>query len=269
MTETLQRIDDVLPSGSRSLSEISQDIAQAQMRLAEKASEVIQEAIRIGEALLEAKALLPDGEFTNWCENNVAMSQGSRANYMRIAEFKDKLPGEILNPRALDNGYGGAVTAASRQPASLKPALQYIRTLGLTRHTGRWKPDQDEIRRLNEEGVSRKDIAAMLGCHIDTVKVALLSKEQYAARRRRRENVRRARERLIRDAKRREAMKNASPDLAEAYSLLRKCLQHAQSAHDAYHPGNARKTLVSALSYLHKAEDALARAETLAKLEVQ
>ena len=45
---------------------------------------VIFGAIEIGEKLMEAKSLVPQGEWGNWLENNVAYSQSTAENFMKL-----------------------------------------------------------------------------------------------------------------------------------------------------------------------------------------
>ncbi len=57
-----------------------------------KMRSTVQDAIRAGEILAQVKERLPHGDFLPWIKLNCRFSQQSASNYMRLFEYRSKLP---------------------------------------------------------------------------------------------------------------------------------------------------------------------------------
>jgi hypothetical protein len=100
----------------------------------------------------------------------------------------------------------------------------------------------------------------MLGSSLGAVYVACMSASEKKQRRAQYAENRRRVKQALKQAEKQQQLKNVSGDLAEAYSLVRKALQHAQVARDNYPNIPARRTMEKVLRCLHEAEDGIALA---------
>ena len=112
------------------LTELIQDIHTRLKRSGE-------DVYHIGKALIEAKALIPQGEFTPWLEREFGMSERSAQNFMRVARSFDGKTATVavLSPTALyllageDDAVVGAAVAASNQGISVdRPLAQALKS---------------------------------------------------------------------------------------------------------------------------------------------
>lgn len=115
------------------------------------AAAALRHAIATGEFLLQARELVPRGEWEQWVFNNFRAPTMSRP-YMRLARYKHLLPGDV--------------------ELSQIEALRYLRGLPGT-HGG---SPQHEIDRLRDEGVrlrtagfSQRETASILGVTKNTI----------------------------------------------------------------------------------------------------
>lgn len=95
---------------ARTIEAITEDILECKSR----AGEAI---LRIGQCLIEAKEMLPHGEWLPWLEERVEFSQRTAQNFMRLAR-------EWTNTQVLaDLGYAKALTLLALPPAEREEFL--------------------------------------------------------------------------------------------------------------------------------------------------
>lgn len=173
--------------------------------------DALEHAILCGEALIEAKKQVPDGQWTKWIEGNLEMGSGAVSRYVRIATYREHL------------------LAANDRPRSLNAAITYLKAIEAPRlvsGSGR-KPtfDVDEARRLRELGVTYREIGKMLGVSDQAVQQQLKPDQR---RRKMRQNAadksrRRAEARVADQERVDQEVANIGGDIAGAYILLRRC----------------------------------------------
>lgn len=239
---------EVLEPGERTLDELATIVNSEHHETLGALLNALQHAIRAGDALIEARQKCEERNiaWAGWREDHISFANQTCDKYIRLAYYKAYLPAELLNAPYEPNRPG------------LTVALEYLR--GLPRPD--WKNanrllDYEEVRRLHKAGVPNKEIARLLGAAPGTVRRAAMSVSE-----RRKFDYRKTRmkEARVRERQRAEvAQLNAPPDLADAYSLIRKALQRVQAAHDAT-KHSERGGLGFAITNLHHAEDAVARA---------
>jgi hypothetical protein len=126
------------------LSSLVAVIAEHHERAMEAGRALLEHAIACGDALLEAKALVPPGEWTQWVETN--LPDGVRLtmtrNYMRLAALKERVDPDL------------SVAGNIRLLAGVE---------GVAKGTPRIAEDiKDEARRMKDEGVPIAEIARRL-----------------------------------------------------------------------------------------------------------
>ncbi len=73
------------------------EIRRLHGEIAEAARRSLQNAIRIGELLVQQKKLLPHGEFGPWVEANLPFTQRTATNYMNAYRKRDRLKSESVS----------------------------------------------------------------------------------------------------------------------------------------------------------------------------
>lgn len=214
----------------------------------QRAVEALEHAIRCGEALIEAREIVPEGEWLEWCETNLNLGTGTLHRYIRVATYKQEL------------------FAAERKPASINAAISYLRAIeapaaSSSRNGRRPTFDVDEARRLRKQGMTYTNIGALLG--VSDVAVwrqltpgATKRTLVYATRYKRK---RAAERRALEQAERDKAVAKVGGAAAEAYALLRRtALALDQAMREA--TANELHALRDALAHTHRAEDAIVSA---------
>jgi Protein of unknown function (DUF3102) len=208
--------------------------------------DALEHAILCGESLLHARATVPDGDWSRWVEHNLDMSRGAVQRYMRIATYRDHL------------------LSAESRPTSINAAITYLRDRPvLSAHNGRQPTfDVDEAKRLRSLGMTFTDIGTVLG--VSDVAVwrqltpgATRRTIAYTNRVRARQ---RAERRALADQERTKAVARTGGKPADAYALLRRCALALDRALADTKNEDVRKALRDALTYTHRAEDAITRA---------
>ena len=211
-------------------------------------------AIRAGEALLEAKSRIPNGEWRAWLTSNVAAHVMTVQEYMRIAEFRSDVEG-WLTEHPGDPG--------------IRAATRFLQSSSRTRSRGP-SPifaagDAEEMKALRAEGVSYKEIGRRFETDGQTVRRSIDPAYKEAClkaaleRRKKAADARRAlAEKQERDS-RNVLARNAGGELSKAYAGVRRLAGTLDRALAASEP-HQRPSVRDALAYAHKAEDALVAA---------
>lgn len=207
-------------------------------------------AINCGDALLEARPLVPEGRWMDWLRDNFDGSQASAQQYMRLAFYKEHILG-------------------AGEALQIKSAYTYLRGLpaidGRARRGRRPPPPEEQVseaRRLREAGMTYDAIGEVLAMSGKTIRIWLnpqAGKTQNQAKRR--EYARRKAARLALQEKERAALvKKSGGAVAESYSLLRRTAQALDRAAQEAAAREDRAAIVDALQAVHTAEDHLVRA---------
>lgn len=240
---------EILEPGQRTLEELAASANAAHRQTVDSLINALQHAIKAGDALLEARQRFSPEKgqgWLAWCDDNIEMSSTTIGKYIRLAYYKHILPQELLDAPYNHNTPG------------LTVALEYLRGLPKITEQGRTRAfDWDEARRLKASGLNNQQIAELLGVARGTVRRAVMSASERRKFDARKKRMKAARERAHQRAQIERL--NAPPDLADAYALIRKALQRVQAAHDSTKTSE-RGGLAHAISSLHRAEDAVARA---------
>ena len=87
----MSRVEDLLPT------QYATEINEAHQLALQHAASAVNYGVKVGTLLLEAKAVLPHGQWLPWLRANVVFSERTAQSYMRIAH---KSPPEIRNGAA-------------------------------------------------------------------------------------------------------------------------------------------------------------------------
>jgi hypothetical protein len=218
------------------------------------ALDALEHAILCGEALIEARETVPDGRWGKWVKDNLDMPYPNVNRYVRIATYRDHL------------------LSAENRPQSIQGAITYLRDVGApaigTGRNGR-RPtfDVDEAKRLKQQGLTNKDIGSALGVSDVAVWRQLTpgATARAVAISNRLRTQRRAEQRALREQERAKQVARVGGSPADAYALLRKTAIALDRALDEADTDEMRKTLRDALTYTHRAEDAIMRALGVAR----
>lgn len=208
--------------------------------------DALEHAILCGEALIKARADVPEGQWTRWVKNNLEMESGAVSRYVRIATYREHL------------------LAADDRPQTINAAITYLRGIEVPRietPTGS-KPgfDVSEARRLRDSGMTYDRIAEMLGVSDVAIQRQLVPGRQRAAieRRTREVNKKRAEEREAAQHEVDEKVGSIGGDLAQAYLWLRD-VEAVFERMIADTDNETGQTLHTALVSVHRAEDVITR----------
>lgn len=250
-------MDEVIARDERTLDELSEAINAGHQKVEQNLQDALVHALRTGDDLRQAHSLVPWGEWHRWLTQNITIPVSTAQNYMRLAEFKHLLP-EALNNYQRTVNRNGTVQVYS----PIGKALTYLKTIGATssRKQTPIRTDHDEIRRLHASGATQSEISTLLQVSRPTVRYATMSRSDQRAYRAKKQRLANERHMALVEKKRRDSAKKVGGDIAEAYSLLRRCLAVAQSARDAMQTSQARRSVDSSITSLHEAEDRLGRA---------
>lgn len=231
-----------------SLFELARSINSEHQLAYRAALDVLDHAIRCGENLIMARALVPDGQWNKWMADNLEISPPAAGRYMRIAVHRAKL------------------LEAEHRPTSINGAIMYLREIDappLDRGRNGRRPsfDVEEARRLRLEGLTYSEIGGLLG--ISDVAVgrhltpgATRQRVEYANERSKRQ---RAEQRAEEQQQLDKEVKRVGGAAADAYQLLRACEAELSMAIAAAETEGTRRRFTQALTFTHRAEDAITR----------
>lgn len=233
------------------LAELLEVISREHALAIEAGENLLTHAIRCGEALIEARTIVPRGQWLKWLGDNrdsLGCHHGSIYRYMRVAHYRIQIEQSGVE--------------------SINAAQILVRRAPALRNPHNWNhPDQrdmDEARRLWTEGdLTKTQISEILGVNRTSIYQWLRddnSQKRYlAARRKRRATLAAERAILKREAEARRA-RAVGGGVSEAYSLLRKLAQQFDELWREGSTAEIRAACGDALSHLHKAEDAFTKA---------
>lgn len=223
------------------LDELVVQIGNEHQSVSATMTAALSHAIRAGELLIEAKEIVPFGQWDKWlaerCATEWNLSLEWARSYMRIARNRELIE---------DN-----------QIESLAAARRFLTVSGVG--DSRVDPvKRTEAVVLRQQGLKQQEIADKLGVSQGTITRWL----DPAKEKKYKETYRRtwiaARQALKRETAKRQA-REIGGDLGEAYSLLRRCLDSLERA-AADHDSDTRREIRSAMHSMYNAEDALNRA---------
>lgn len=212
----------------------------------QKAIEALEHAILCGEALIEARDAVPEGQWLRWVDENLNLSTGTLHRYIRVATYKDHL------------------LQAERRPASINAAIGYLKAIEVpaasTGRNGRHPSfDVEEAKRLRAQGLTFTEIGPMLGVSDVAVWRQLTpgANRKAIAQANKWKKKRLAERKALEQAQRDKAVAKAGGAPAEAYALLRRCAVALDQALAEAANDDERKALRDALAFTHKGEDAI------------
>lgn len=219
-------------------------------RTEEAIGSALQHAIACGEALIEARANVPGGEWRRWCRLNIGFSFSSVDRCARLATYRDQLSG----PNAPTS-----VQGALRHLVALDaPALRTSKS-----NSGR-RPsfDVEEAKRLHLLGLTNQAIGMLVGAHKETIRrhLAPSAKAVHLAGNARWKKARRDKARVAAAERRAEKVAAAGGRPAKAYASLRQCALLVDAEMVETQDPECRQSLREALSAIHRAEDAIVKA---------
>lgn len=202
------------------------------------AAKMVEAMIAVGQDLIEARKLVPDGQLHEWAEREVGMHPKTVRTYIRFAVHADVL--RQYQPR-------GTMEARKLLTAVGVPQINSAEAL------------RKEAECLRKQGFTQQQIAERL--EISRPRVSqLLNSDKHKARDRARQRERHeAAKALARERQAKLVKKAGSKSAAEAYSLVRKSLQELDRAFGSL-PASQHKYLRLAMEDLYRAEDNIARA---------
>lgn len=211
--------------------------------------DALDHAVRAGEALLEARRLVPEGQWSKWIKANLAMPSAAVGRYIRIATHRETL------------------FAAGQRPKSINGALTYLREIDAPpsvppgRNGRRPTFDVSEARRLRGQGMKYSDIGGVLGVSDVAVWRQLTpgATRKAVARTTQARSKRRAEARALAEKELAARVARVGGHPSDAYALLRRCAVALDRAITDAEP-EMRPALRDALTYTHRAEDAIVRA---------
>ena len=162
--------------------------------------------------------------------------------------------------------YSDHLLTAERRPQSISAAITYLRDTGQMIGTGRngRHPtfDVGEAKRLKGQGLTNKDIGSALGVSDVAVWRQLTpgATKKAVALSNRLRSRRRAEQRAFKEKQLEATVARVGGSPADAYALLRKTAIALDRAISDAETDEMAKTLRDALTYTHRAEDAITRA---------
>jgi hypothetical protein len=223
----------------------------------------LEHAFLCGTALLEAHRLAEEEGITweNWVNANLLFGPTHVSNYIRFAYYRSELPSEVFLPWIDKAGH-------TRQP-SLTNALGYVKGLPrifTTKKANLSAEIKEEVRFLRKQGLTYDAIGELMGINGTTAhricnpEAEARHKKQTQRRQRTNRSARVALRQQQSATERGRAAKATGDARGEAYSLIRRAAQKTDEASMATSEKEVRSALRDALTHLHRAEDAIARA---------
>jgi transposase-like protein len=167
VTEIVVRVDR--------LTELAETIRRESSLAAQAADEFLQHALAVGDALIEAKTLVPSGEWTRWMlETSPTGRQPSALhNYMRLAHYRDEIDPSLSvssNIRLLAglpgrrggrDHYSEEMKAEALERLKSEPITVVSKDMGITAMTLRAWRDPEYAAGVNDRAtVNRRQQAA-------------------------------------------------------------------------------------------------------------
>lgn len=234
----------------------SHDIAEQHFRKS------VNHALAAGHALLQARELIPSGEWTAWCRANLTLSDETVRRYSLLA----------LHHKVIER----------HCPSSIKGAELLLRRLdlGMSHPGGSVSPRQSpwspeiiaEVKRLHGEGWPITQIEAALGGSpsrkaisyiLDPQRQQEIARKYHQKRKEQKRMLKWAREQRLKQeeaARRRDSVQTRGKSAALAYSLIRQALQALQCAYDETGDADFKKAISSAMQSVYNAEEAVGKA---------
>lgn len=209
-------------------------------RVEEAVTDALRHAIRAGEALLAAKALVRDGEWLRWWDANLSVPRTTGLAYMRLAEGQHHLPSGV----------------------SIKAALRLLQEHGVDRSKSVPRIDlatRDEVARLLAEGVAKTAVARRLG--VSRQAVHAIADPAYRAKRKAADERRRARRRAALKALRRQEQDKAATGtpFSAVYAGIHDLTDRVGAFADNAATPEHRAIANAALARLHEARDEIVK----------
>jgi predicted transcriptional regulator len=226
------------------LDELAAQIDLAHRGFTESATAAVEHAIRAGELLLEARDVVPYGEWTVWLAHNVEVTAQHAQTYMRVARNAELVRRE--NPPSL-KAANKLLTRASVRDVRVDPTLRL------------------EAQRLRRDGLKHDEIAVELRFSQATISRWLNPSNEAKYRKKKAITSKAGRAALRRQERINDARK-AGGSIAKSYGLIREVLDELQRA-EAEYTGETRKSIKTAMHILYKVEDHIAKATRSAQIE--
>lgn len=230
------------------LDELATTINQEHRLVLADLGSVTAHAVTCGLELIEVQRRLPYGQWEKWKVEHLDMADDTAGVYMRLAEFR-----HLIGP-------GDSITEARRIISALAPGRISRRGPG---HANVYGGDfEKDVRRLRDQGLSIRKIASLVNAAPSTVRFRLDGEyrkrvnAQTLQRKRQRKELHAALRRQRQD----EAVKARGGPPAEAYSLIRKCLQILDRELANAESPEERGAWRSALAAAHQVEDGIVAA---------
>lgn len=246
-------LDELAAEATREHNLVSGAVDRAEAAL----SEGLVHAIRVGHVLIRARDLI-QGEgksWRAWKRSNLPFSEYTASNYIRYATYEDHL---IAHEVPLTT-------------ATALEALHGLPAVGMGRGRKRLH-DDSEYKRLHDEGLTKAQIAEVMGVSWNTVRNALdpdARKKKADAMIEARKRQRAAEKALAEQQERKERdrlAKSGGGELAKSYSEVRKCLASLDAAVADASP-EQRTCLREAIRCAHSAEDQIVKALRLGRTD--
>jgi hypothetical protein len=232
---------EVVDKHELELREHSETIRREHEQVVAHGLAVIEHAIRAGDALIAAKAIIPPGQFRDWMDREVLSVPMCRA-YMRIARHKD--------------------IVQFQQPATISMALQLLRGADTIDEIP--GSVQAEVRRMRSAGATWREITEELGV---SEKRARRIWDPEGAKRLARDQQRSTIKARIerRTAERMALSKKAGGGYSDGYSQLRRLMQLIDGLARTAPEQEVRKNMTLAMSSMNTVEDHFVRAMKLVR----
>lgn len=191
---------------------LAAEINQEHQLVYQASLDALEHAIRCGERLIEAREQVPDGKWSQWVKENVAITQSVVTRYIRLATYRDKL-------------------ASAPDPLeTISAAMSYLHEIDAPAvgrgRTGKGPSfDVDEARRLRESGMTFRQIGKALGVSDVAVSYQLNPPgPEWKEKRQRAAQDRNAQRRIQVEQQIADTIRKVGGSLAEAYDLLVRCV---------------------------------------------
>ncbi len=207
------------------------------------AGEMIQHALVAGHALIQARELVPYGQWMQWVEHEFVGSV-SNANFYRRLAMNEAL--------VLQSG-----TRTLREANRFLTEHAEI-TTPMPRTGSLVEQRRQEILDLKQTGIKCDEIASIMG--VSTGTVYNLARKDWKRVNRQRNASRKQATRALKRQERDRAASKVGGDMSEAYALVRKTALTLQRAVEGASNKQAREHLGRALDRLYRCEDEISRA---------
>lgn len=225
------------------LDQLATEVREGDSEVKQSLERALVCAINVGNALIEARDLLPQGTWTTWVEGECGVMLYRANYYMRIAHYQGVLPNGVNVSEAIDYIRGlPSINGAS-----------YVRKYpeALAKEARRRKSGEQTLQQIADD----------LGVSVGTVhRWCRPHKDSYKEKRRQRGLARDAKRALLREKAAQEA-KRRGGSIDKAYSLLRQLSQELDNASRVEGVGTTmRRELRVAWSHVNTAETHLCTA---------